>query len=166
MAKIVAFSVPSYDDGVKALDELDASDEVKDVAMAYKNAKGKVKIRQTSDATVGKGALHGALLGGVVSIFLGPLVGMAAAGAAAGGVYGALRDKGVSDKIMKLAGEQLEDGHAAVFVLADDDTAAEIEKKVRNISHLKQYQGVIEVGEFSTDAQKAVREVLKVQAAA
>jgi len=165
MAKIVAFSVPTYDDGVKALDELETVDEVKDVALAYKNAKGKVKIRQTSDATFGKGALHGALLGGVVSIFLGPLVGMAAAGAAAGGAYSAVRDKGVSDKIMKLAGEQLEGGHAAVFVLAEDDTAAEIEQKVRNISHLEQYKGVIEVGEFSTEAQKAVREVLKLHAA-
>ncbi len=110
MAKIVAFSVPSEADGRKALEELEDIDGVKDVAMVFKNDKGKVKIRQTSDATVGKSAVGGGLLGAVVSIFAGPLVGVAAAGAAAGGVYGALRDKGVNDKLMKLAGAQLEDG--------------------------------------------------------
>lgn len=164
MAKIVAFSVPTVADGEKALDELDALDEVTDVALVYKNDKGKVKIRQTSDATTGKSMLKGGLLGGVASIFVGPLVGMAAAGAAAGGLYGALRDKGVSDKVMKLAGEQLEAGHAAVFVLADDETADHIEAKVRSLSHLKQFNGVIEVGDFPADAQKQVREALKADA--
>ncbi len=160
MAKIVAFSVPSEADGRKALEELEDIDGVKDVAMVFKNDKGKVKIRQTSDATVGKSAVGGGLLGAVVSIFAGPLVGVAAAGAAAGGVYGALRDKGVNDKLMKLAGAQLEDGQAAVFVLAEDDEADAIEKKVRSLSNLQQYKGEIEVGSFDADAQKVVREHL------
>ncbi len=161
MAKIVAFSVPTEADGEKALDELEDVADVKDVAMVYKTEKGKVKVRQTSDATVGRSAVKGGLLGAVVSIFAGPLVAVTAAGAAAGGVYGALRDKGVSDKLMKLAGKQLDDGHAAVFVLAEDGTADEIAKKVGALSNLKQYNGDIEVGEFSADAQKLVREQLK-----
>lgn len=158
MAKIVAFSVSSKADGEKALDELEGVADVKDVAMVFKTEKGKVRIRQTSDATVGKDALKGGLLGAVVSIFAGPLVGVAAAGAAAGGVYGALRDKGVSDKLMKLAGQQLEAGKAAVFVLAEDAAADAIEKA---ITSLDQSQGEIVVGSFDADAQKAVREHMK-----
>ena len=79
-------------------------------------------------------------------------------GAAAGGVYGALRDKGVSDKVMKLAGKQLEAGQAAVFVLADDEVAAAITDQLASLG------GEIEVGEFPVEAQKLVREELKLQA--
>lgn len=161
MAKIVAFSVPSKADGDKALDELEGVADVKDVAMAYKNDKGKVKIVQTSDATVPGDMFRGALIGAVASIFVGPLGGMAAGGAVAGGAYGALRDKGVNDKVMKLAGKQLDQGQAAVFVLAEDGKAEEIKAKLESLSHLKQYQGEIEVGEFSADAQKEVKEHLK-----
>jgi uncharacterized membrane protein len=160
MAKIVAFSVPTMADGERALEELEAVPDVTDVALVYKNDGGKVKIRQTSDATGGKGMIRGGLLGGVASIFVGPLVGMAAAGAAVGGLYGALRDKGVSDKLMKLAGDQLEAGKAAVFVLADDATADRIADEVAKVAD---GQG-IEVGDFPVEAQALVREALEVDA--
>jgi uncharacterized membrane protein len=158
VSKIVAFSVASKEQGEQALGQLEDVVGVEDVAMVFKNNKGKVKIQQTSDATVGKSAVRGALLFGVASIFVGPLVGMAATGAAAGGAFGALRDKGVSDQLMKLAGAQLEAGGAAVFVLADDDTAGHIAEQVRAVA------GDVEVGEFSADAQKLVREELKLDA--
>ena len=60
-----------------------------------------------------KSALGGALLGALAKIFVGPVVGMAAGGTALGAVDRKLRDKGVNDKLMKLAGEQLDSGHAA-----------------------------------------------------
>jgi uncharacterized membrane protein len=158
MAKIVAFSVPTMADGERALDELDGV--VNDVALVYKNDQGKVKIRQTSDATGGMGMLKGGLLGGVASIFVGPLVGMAVAGAAAGGLYGAVRDKGVSDKLMKLAGDQLEAGKAAVFVLAEDATADRIAEEVAKVADGQD----IEVGDFPAEAQALVREALELDA--
>lgn len=156
MARIVAFAVANREEGVVASDRLEDIAGVDDVAVVFRNDKGKVRIRQSGDATLGKDAIRGGLLGGVVSIFAGPLVGMAAAGAAAGGIYGALRDKGVSDKLMRLAGGQLEAGQAAVFVLADDATADAIEAKIREVA-----DGEIAVGSFDADAQRLVREELK-----
>lgn len=163
MSKIVAFSVPSLEDGETALDELESVEEVKDVALVYKNAKGHVKVRQTSDVTAGKGALRGGVLGAAVSLFAGPLVPVAAAGAVGGAAIAALGDRGVDNKMMKLAGKQLEAGQAAVFVLAGDAEADAIAAKVRNLSHLKQFEGEIEVGEFSEDAQKLVKEHIKAE---
>ena len=163
MSKIVAFSVPTLDDGEKALTELESAEDVKDVALVYKNEKGHVKIRQTSDLTLGKGAVRGGLLGAAVGLFAGPLVGAAAVGAAGGGTLAALGDRGIDNKLMKLAGQQLETGHAAVFVLAEDAEADTIAKKVSAISHLKQFNGVIEVGEFPEDAQKLVKEQIKLE---
>jgi uncharacterized membrane protein len=154
MATIIAFPVASKEQGEEALDRLEG--RVTDAALIFKNKRGNVKIAQSSDMTVGKGLVRGGLLGAAVSIFAGPLLGVAAAGGAVGAAYGALRDKGVDDKLMKLAGKQLEDGGAAVFVLADDDTAEKIRQAVVDA-------GVsdVEVGSFDADAEGVVKEVLK-----
>jgi uncharacterized membrane protein len=155
MAKIVAFTVPSLEDGDKAIAELAAVDEVEDAALVYyKNDKGRVKIRQTSDVTAGEGAVRGALLGTAVGIFAGPVVGLAAAGAAGGGLLSALGDHGVDNKLMKLAGDELEAGHGAVFVMAEDAKADEIATKIRRLSNLKQYEGEIQVGDFSAELRR------------
>jgi uncharacterized membrane protein len=161
MAKIVAFTVPSLDDGDKALDELEGAADVEDVALVYRNDKGRVKIRQTSDVTAGKGAVRGALLGTAVGLFAGPVAGVAAAGAAGGGALSALGDRGVDNKLMKLAGEQLEAGQGAVFVMAEDTKADAIAGRIRQLSNLKQYHGEIQVGDFPASAQKLVKEELK-----
>jgi len=166
MAKIVAFTVPSLEDGDKAITELAAVDEVEDAALVYKNDEGRVKIRQTTDVTAGKGAVRGALLGAVVGIFAGPIVGLAAAGGAGGGLIAALGDRGVDNKMMKLVGEELETGHAAVFVMAEDAKADEIAGKVRRLANLKQYSGTIEVGDFPAEAQQLVKDHIKEQSAA
>ena len=154
MATIVAFPVASKEQGEEALDKLEG--KVTDAALIYKNKHDRVKIQQSSDMTVGKGIVRGGLLGAAVSIFAGPLVGVAVAGGALGGAYGALRDKGVDDKLMKLAGKQLENGQAAVFVLANEPTAAAIESAV-----LEAGMEDVQVGAFPEEAAGLVREALK-----
>jgi uncharacterized membrane protein len=154
MATIIAFPVESKEQGEEALERLEGN--VTDAALIYKNKRGHVKIAQSSDMTVGKGLVRGGLLGAAVSIFAGPLIGVAAAGGAAGAAYGALRDKGVSDKLMKLAGKQLEDGGAAVFVLADDETAETIRQAVVDAGVSE-----VEIGSFDAEAEGVVKEVLK-----
>lgn len=153
-ATIVAFSVRDKEMGEEALQRLEG--KVEDAAMVYKTDKGKVKIEQTSDLTAGQGVLRGGLLGAAVSIFAGPLVGVAALGGAAGGAYAAIRDKGVDDKLMKLAGQQLERGKAAVFVLANEQTAETIVDATRAAG-----ADDVRVTAFPEEAAGVVREALK-----
>jgi hypothetical protein len=47
---------------------------------------------------------------------------------------------------------------SAVFVMAEDAKADEIATNIRRLSNLKQYDGRIQIGEFSADAQKLVKE--------
>lgn len=154
MATIVAFSVKDREMGKEALDRLEG--DVEDVALVYKTEKGKVKVEQTSQLSAGQGVVRGGLLGAAVSIFAGPLIGVAAAGGAAGAAYAALRDKGVNDQLIKLAGNQLENGRAAVFVLANEPTAAAIESAV-----LAAGMDDVQVGAFPEEAAGVVREALK-----
>ncbi|MGB8382974.1 MAG: DUF1269 domain-containing protein [Dermatophilaceae bacterium] len=154
MATIVAFSVSSREMGEDALDQLDGV--VADAAMVYKTSAGRIKVQQTSDLTLGKGIVRGGLIGAAASIFAGPLVGVAAAGGALGAGWAALRDKGISDNLMKLAGQQLQDGGAAVFVLTEDVTAEKIAAAVREAG-----LAGVEVGSFPQEAEGVVRETLK-----
>lgn len=61
---------------------------------------------------------------------------------------------------MKLAGDQLACGGAAVFILADDATADRIEKRLHSLSNLKQFQGAIVVGDFPAESQVEARAAL------
>jgi uncharacterized membrane protein len=122
---VIMIGLPTRAAGLAAMDRIDwAVDEgrisVDDVAMAYRDDKGKVKIQQTADATAGRGAVKGGALGVLVGLFAAPLVGAAAVGAGVGALVGKARDKGISDKLMKQAGELIEGSEAALFVLADD----------------------------------------------
>ena len=128
---VVMIAVPSREAGLAAMDRITWAVEegrisVDDTAMAYRDEKGKVRIQQTGDATAGKGALKGGALGLLVGVFAAPLVGAAAVGAGIGALVGKARDKGVSDKLMKQAGEMIGSSEAVVFVLADDSSTVAI----------------------------------------
>lgn len=81
---------------------------------------GRVRIQQTRDVSPSQGAVGGAWLGTLAGLFVAqPILG-AALGAAAGGLFGKLRDHGIDDGEMKNLGEELRDGEAALFLLVED----------------------------------------------
>lgn len=127
MAQLIVLGVADRDTADRALDI--ASDlnrqqllRLDDAAYAYKDDKGRPRIHQTF-STTGAGAAGGALWGTLIGlIFLNPLLGLAV-GAATGAVAGRLTDIGIDDDMIKEIGAHLEDGRAAVFLLADITTA-------------------------------------------
>jgi uncharacterized membrane protein len=95
--------------------------QLQDAAYAYRDAKGKVRIHQAVSLT-GAGAASGALWGTLIGLlFLMPVAGLAI-GAGTGALAGKLADVGINDDTIKQIGSQLEDGRAAVFLLARSAT--------------------------------------------
>ena len=95
--------------------------QLQDAAYAYRDAKGKVRIHQAVSLT-GAGAASGALWGTLIGmLFLMPVAGLAI-GAGTGALAGKLADVGINDDTLKQIGGQLEDGKAAVFLLARSAT--------------------------------------------
>jgi uncharacterized membrane protein len=95
--------------------------QLQDAAYAYRDAKGKVRIHQAVSLT-GAGAASGALWGTLIGmLFLMPVAGLAI-GAGTGALTGKLADVGINDDTIKQIGGQLEDGKAAVFLLARSAT--------------------------------------------
>ena len=129
-----------------------------DVAMVYKSDKGKVKIHQTADATAGKGAVKGGGLGLLVGIFAAPLVPAVAVGAGIGALVGKARDRGISDDLIKQAGQAIETSGAVVFVLADQANTAVIAKL---IDEAAAGGAKVEYQVLSEDAQDLLRMQLK-----
>ncbi|MFD3687271.1 DUF1269 domain-containing protein [Nocardiopsis sp. NPDC058631] len=127
MAQLIVLGVADRDTAEEALDiAADLSGQhllrLEDAAYAYKDAKGRPRIQQTI-GTTGIGAIGGALWGTLIGlVFLNPLLGLAV-GATTGAVAGKLTDVGIDDDMIRQIGAQLEQGRAAVFLLADSATA-------------------------------------------
>ena len=91
--------------------------ELEDCAYAYKDDNGEVRIHQAVSLT-GAGAASGALWGTLIGmLFLMPIAGLAI-GAGTGALAGKLADVGIDDDTIRQIGQQLQQGRAAVFVLA------------------------------------------------
>ena len=160
---VVMINVTSRDDGLRVLDGVDAAREtgqinVEDVAMVYKTDKGKVKIQQTADATAGKGAIKGGGLGLLVGIVAAPLVPAVALGAGIGALVGKARDRGISDDLIKQAGEAIDTYGAVVFVLADQANTQVISKLIDDAA---EGGAKVEYQVLSEDAQDLLRMQLK-----
>src|SRR5215204_6171740 len=126
MTHLVVLGVDNRDDAERLFDlagDLAKQEllQLQDAAYAYKDDKGKVRIHQAISLT-GAGAASGALWGTLIGmLFLMPIAGLAI-GAGTGALAGKLSDVDINDDTIKQIGEQLQQGKAALFVLARSAT--------------------------------------------
>lgn len=125
-----------------------------DAAYAYKDAKGKVRIQQSMSLTApaaASGALWGTLIG---LIFLNPIAGLVV-GATSGAIAGKLTDVGISDDLIKQVGKQLQDGKAAVFLLAKSATVDRV------VDALKPYSPTVIQTNLTKEREEELIEALQ-----
>lgn len=92
-----------------------------DAAVVVRRADGKVTIQETADPSGKTWAKRGAVAGGLVGLIFPPgLLVSAAVGAAGGGVWGKVRDKGFQDSDLRAVGDSLEPGTSAIIAVAED----------------------------------------------
>jgi uncharacterized membrane protein len=126
--------------------------QLQDAAYAWRDDKGMVRIQQAINLT---GAASGALWGTLIGlIFLNPLAGLAV-GAASGAVAGKLTDVGIDDDMIKQIGQQLQEGKAAVFVLARSATVDKV------VEALKPYSPTIIQTNLTKDREEELVQALQ-----
>ena len=92
-----------------------------DAAVIVHTADDKVKFDETADPSGKKWAKRGAIAGGIAGLIFPPsIIASAAVGAAGGGVWGKVRDKGFKDEDLKDIGASLPPGTSAIIAIAED----------------------------------------------
>jgi uncharacterized membrane protein len=135
MAHLVVLGVDNRDDAERLFDlagDLAKQEllQLQDAAYAFRDDRGKVRIHQAVSLT-GAGAASGALWGTLIGLlFLMPVAGLAI-GAGTGALAGKLADVGINDDTIKQIGGQLEQGRAAVFLLAKSATVDRVIEAIK-----------------------------------
>lgn len=103
--------------------------DLEDAAVAVRDAKGHLRINETSDLTA-PGAAIGGLWGLLIGlIFLVPVAG-ALLGAAIGAITGHYTDIGLDDHFVHQVSEQLQNGTSAIFMLVREVDPALVETEL------------------------------------
>jgi uncharacterized membrane protein len=104
----------------RAMDR-EGSIDLLDAAVVVRRADGKVTFQETADPSGKTWAKRGAVAGGLVGLIFPPgLLVSAAVGAAGGGVWGKVRDKGIKDDDLRSIGDTLQPGTSAIIAVAED----------------------------------------------
>lgn len=129
--------------------------EMEDVAVVTRDSAGAVQLHQAVNLTAA-GAASGGLWGALIGLlFLNPLLG-AAVGAGAGALSGRFTDIGINDDFMTEVGKSLDSGGSALCVVIRKMTA---DKVLDRLSAMRQTGRVLQTS-LSKDAEARLQEAL------
>jgi uncharacterized membrane protein len=128
--------------------------ELGDAVVAVRQTDGHVKLNQLVSLTAA-GAATGGMWGALIGLlFLNPLIG-AALGAGAGALSGRFTDIGINDNFMKEAAQALAPGQAALCVLVRKVTADKV------LPAMAPFGGRVLRTNLTTEQETKLREALK-----
>jgi uncharacterized membrane protein len=131
-----------------------------DVAIISKDDKGKVHVKKHEKPTQ-HGAWTGVAVGAVVGILFPPsIIGMAAVGAATGGVIGHLA-RGMSRGDMKDLGDLLDDGRAALIVVGESKVGEQLDKALERAQKSVEKQIDADSKDLQKELEQAAKELEK-----
>lgn len=133
MTTIIAFAVPDERAGREALDRLTGL--VDDTAVAFRDEHGVVTVRQVSDLGGRSDDIAHGLLGVAVALAALPAGEPPTCGDRAHRARLDLARAGVQLEGLDIAGEQIDAGAAAAFLVTEDDTAVAIASALRSAGY-------------------------------
>ena len=147
-----------YADAAKAKEKLtvlqkmekDGAIELLDAAVMTKNAdSGKLTITEQAELTSKKGAIGGALAGGLLAIIFPPsILALGAVGAAAGAAIGHFTDQGFDNNLLREIGENLPAGGSALVAVIEETWLERLSTAM---------EGYADLSRFTLDAEAGAR---------
>jgi uncharacterized membrane protein len=123
----------------RAMDREGSIDLIDGVVLVH-GTDGKVRFEETADPSGKKWAKRGAIAGGLVGLIFPPsIIAGAAVGAAGGGVWGKIRDKGFKDEDLKAIGESLDPGTSAIIAIAEDRVIERLETGLEGYNRIARH---------------------------
>ena len=145
----VTVVVAMYDNEIDAklalstLERMEQNDdiELQDGAVLVKDGSSdKLKIKETAEFTPKKGAMKGAVAGGIIGVIFPPAVlVMGTLGAAAGAALGHFTDQGFKNNLLEEMGEGIPSGGSALVVVVEERWAEELTTYIQRSGTIKTY---------------------------
>lgn len=111
-----------------------------DAVVLVHGSDDKVRFEETADPSGKKWAKRGAIAGGLVGLIFPPsIIAGAAVGAAGGGVWGKIRDKGFKDDDLKAIGESLDPGTSAIIAIAEDKVIERLQSGLEGYNRIARH---------------------------
>ena len=124
---------------LRAMDR-EGSIQLLDAAVVVRGADGKVRFEETADPSGKKWAKRGAIAGGLVGLIFPPsIIASAAIGAAGGGVWGKIRDKGFKDSDLRSLGDSLQPGSSAILAVAEDHMIERLQRGIEGYQKIARH---------------------------
>ena len=160
MSDLIAITYDKAQDGWNAFNELANLQkmqllQLEDAALATKDEKGKVKIKQTLENQVaGTSAVWGGFWGLLIGLlFLAPIF-LGLFGALMGYIAGKAGDIGIDDKFIKQVGDSLDPGGAALFMLVVKATPDKV------LEQMKKFGGEVYQTSLSNEDEEKLKQAL------
>ncbi len=127
----------SAKEALKALNQAKRSGliDIQDAAILRRDAKNKLHVKDIHEMTTGKGAMVGAVTGGVIGLLAGPLVVAGAAGALVGALASKLRDTGFSNQRLQQIGDGLKPGSSAIIAVIEHKWVEAVQKELEKAAN-------------------------------
>jgi uncharacterized membrane protein len=124
---------------LRAMDR-EGSIQLFDAAVVVRGADGKVRFEETADPSGKKWAKRGAIAGGLVGLIFPPsIIASAAIGAAGGGAWGKIRDKGFKDSDLRSLGDSLQPGSSAILAVAEDHMIERLQRGIEGYQKIARH---------------------------
>ena len=161
MSDLIAITYEDEQTAFSALDKLSEMSKMQlitlaDAAVAVKDQKGKVKVKQTLEKMhTGTAASWGFFWGFLIGLlFLAPIF-WGLVSALIGAIIGKTSDLGIDNKFIKEVGESLDPGQSALFVLVVEATSDKV------LDEMKQFGGEVYQTSLSKEDEEYLKQVLE-----
>jgi uncharacterized membrane protein len=161
MSTLIAITYDKEQTGYDALDKLGELQKMQliqlaDAAVAVKDEKGKVKVKQTLENQVsGTAALWGGFWGLLIGLlFLAPIF-WGLMGALLGFIMGKAGDIGLDNKFIKEVGDSLDPGQSALFALVVEATTDKV------LDEMKAFGGTVYQTSLSKEDEEKLKKALE-----
>lgn len=161
MSDLIVITYDDQNSGRQAFDSLANLQKMQvltleDAALAYKDDKGKVKVKQTLEKQhTGSVATWGFFWGFLIGLLFGGPLFWGLATALLGAIIGRGTDLGVDNQFIKEVGDSLDPGGSALFMLVAKATPDKV------LPELEKFGGHVYQTSLSTEDEENLRKVLE-----